>query len=462
MPNRSAVQHISSTPRKRGRPQKPYRTSWGDNIDGLRYREHDKRWLIVATGQMFREPDERLAVSRFHRIQASADAPPVVHVDVGTFHDTLPAVVKGLNEWGAGRRGIKLNRPLGNEGPIVVSSERAFDVPEYWAWLRQEIIANPKLVAQKVGIEQIGYLADLKPPADKLTLVDALQVYGDFAKVSRDEHARIRRAWEEFSGIVGVDTVADVTNEVAEQYESALGKLALAPKTTKHRIGAVRTVLAFCIKRGKGVVHCRAALDALAMLTVKNANPLDPRPIAVDDFWSIYKAARKAGDKPFVAMLLLGLNCAMYSSEVALLKWSDLDLKRGTLATRRNKTNVPRIAVLWPETLQALEALTPHESISRVFYTLSGGPVYRQLINRGWLAYRGAAGVADDVVFSQLRDAAFTVAAQHDIDQARLLNGHKLAGAADNYVLRQPRAVAEVCEAIRGEFKVAEHVRRVR
>ena len=179
-----------------------------------------------------------------------------------------------------------------------------------------------------------------------LKLTAAAKVYADFARVSRDEHARIRRAWDEFSGIVDVGTVADITHEVAETYERALAAMGHQPKTTKHRIGAIRTVLAFALRRGKSVPHCRAALDALSMLTVEHANPLDPRPIPAADFWAIYNAALTASDLPFAAMLLLSLNAAMYSSEVALLKWADVDLNRGELATRRNKTSVPRVAVM--------------------------------------------------------------------------------------------------------------------
>lgn len=51
---------------KRGRPQKPYVTSWGATNPGL-YRKSDGRWRINATGKEFTEHDERLAIARFRR-----------------------------------------------------------------------------------------------------------------------------------------------------------------------------------------------------------------------------------------------------------------------------------------------------------------------------------------------------------------------------------------------------------
>ena len=129
-------------------------------------------------------------------------------------------------------------------------------------------------VAQRVGIEQIGYLDDMKPPQNRLTLTLAKQTYLDFAgRVSTEEQRRGSRAWDEFAGIVGVATVADVTHPVGEMYERHLDASDLSPKTRKHRISAIRTVLAYCIRRGRYVVACPAALDTLAAIREVGATP---------------------------------------------------------------------------------------------------------------------------------------------------------------------------------------------
>ena len=55
---------------KRGRPQKPYETSWGEMVPGL-YKCPDGRWRISSTGQKFTEADERRAVVHFRAVHKS-------------------------------------------------------------------------------------------------------------------------------------------------------------------------------------------------------------------------------------------------------------------------------------------------------------------------------------------------------------------------------------------------------
>ncbi|MGC4031459.1 MAG: site-specific integrase [Tepidisphaeraceae bacterium] len=427
----------------------------GTEVQGLT-RKKDGRWKVSATGQTFVEPDELLAVARFHKIIAKLKKENREFVDLAVGNVPTAHDMDGLIPAAAKKPRVVIRIPKDYTKGITVS--RSFESDELWAWLRQQILTRPKYVAERVGIEQIGYLTDLKPQEPSLKLTAAIDVYEKFARVSRNEVSRISRLWEEFVRIVGVETIRDITHQHVEKYEAAIVKQGLAPKTTRHRFSGVRTVLAFAMKRGKSVKDCRAALDAMKMLTVDEANALDPRPISEADFWGIYDAAVRAGDTQFAAMVLLSLNGAFYSSEVAVLRWSDIDLKRAELATRRNKTGVPRVACLWPQTVAALKALPRKEGIERIFHA-ARGPLYRQGINRLWTTYRKVAGVPDGIVYSQIRDASFTIAARHDINAARLLNGHKLAGAADAYVLRQPQAVRKVCEAIGEEFEVLKHAK---
>jgi integrase len=149
-------------------------------------------------------------------------------------------------------------------------------------------------------------------------------------------------------------------------------------------------------------------------------------------------------------MMLMALNAAMYAGEVSALKWSEIDLVAGTLVTRRPKTGVSRVAVLWPETVAALKAL-PREG-DHVFYTrVRSYTVFSAL--DAWRKYREAAGLGGDITFCMVRDAAFTIAcAETTSDMARVLAGHRLAGAVDNYVRRAPMFVRPACDAIRSHF----------
>src|SRR5690606_22247894 len=105
------------------------------------------------------------------------------------------------------------------------------------------------------------------------------------------------------------------------------------------------------------IEHCRKALDVLTMLEVKNAHPLDPKPISVSDFWEIHSQAIKAGDHCFAALMLTALNGALYGGEVAAVRWDEIDFETGGFVSRRSKTGVSRIAVLWPEVLKAVAPL---------------------------------------------------------------------------------------------------------
>ncbi len=56
-----------------------------------------------------------------------------------------------------------------NRGKYAVSDETLTDTQ--WAWLRRQIIERPRWVAERVGIEQVGYLTNLRPdtPSPLLT-----------------------------------------------------------------------------------------------------------------------------------------------------------------------------------------------------------------------------------------------------------------------------------------------------
>jgi integrase len=61
-----------------------------------------------------------------------------------------------------------------------------------------------------------------------------------------------------------------------------------------------------------------------------------------------------AGDQ-LAAMILLGINCGLGNSDCAKLRLSHLDLERGWLDYPRPKTEKPRRAKLWPETVSAIK-----------------------------------------------------------------------------------------------------------
>ena len=71
-----------------------------------------------------------------------------------------------------------------------------------------------------------------------------------------------------------------------------------------------------------------------------------------------------------------------------------------------------------------------------------------------WKKYRKLAGLPKERVFSQVRDAAYTVALTVSLEQAKFLAGHRLSGASDHYVRRNAQMVAGACAAIAKEYGI--------
>jgi len=459
--------------RKLGRPTGFYRASWGERIDGLA-RLGDGRWKVSGPKPVkFTESDERLAVARALQIVAQREQAtvrvPRAAARVGDADAVRQALAMFPTPAGDPDKltgtfrppGISASLEKGLPPPIApepirieVQGEQMLFFQErtqaaaFWAWLREMLLTNGEYLARMTGVQQLAWLDQVDRPADSPRLDDLIKIYAAKPGVSAEEIARVRRIWKEFTKCVGVETVREIRHAHAEAYEAKISTLGLSPKSVKHRYSRVRTVLAYAVKRGKGIDDCRKALDVLAMLEVETPDPLDPEPITPAQFWAIHRKAKRADNPTFAAMMLFALNAALYPSEVGSVRWSDIDLKRGEFATRRRKTGVPRLAMLWPETLAAIKAL-PRDA-ETVFHTAR--PHYkRPSVFRDWDTYRAAAKLPK-VKFAQIRDAAFTVACRVSLDEARVLAGHRMPGAVDNYVLRRPQFVAAACEAVRLEF----------
>ena len=425
------------TTSKTGRPQAVFRTSWGEQIPGL-MRLADGRWRLSGPEKTtFTESDERLAVARF--LELTQHQRPTVTIPVATAEPTLDSIQE------AGAILAKSIHSTMGDGKVQFSSQ--VDESQMWAWMRHQILRYPERCATMTGIEWLAYGPRLTKP-DSPTMKELIECYAAKPTITSEEVARCRRFWKEFVDATNIKDIGQLTHDHVKVYEVAIAKLGLKPKSVKHRYTGIRTVISYGLRRGMNPEDCRRALDTLAMLEVENTNPLNPNPISRVNFWKMYGAAEDAGDQVFAALLMMSLNCCLYSSEVGAVRWNEVDLKRGEFVTRRRKTGVVRVGVLWPETVKVLKKL-PKEK-ETVFNTCIQA-YNRFSVHRDWTRYREVAKVKD-VTHDMIRDAAFTTACRQSLDQARVLAGHKLPGATDSYVLRDPRFVADACAAIRKEY----------
>lgn len=442
---------ISSPPKKRGRPQARHRCRDGTEIQGLT-RLGDGRWKVSATGATFVEPNEDTAVARFLAISEKLRQKNRVSLPLPS-QPNAAAAIEAAKAAGGARVSMTLTR-----GQSRFKTSIDIDSEPFWTEVRRLLLEEPDVVARRTGVEWVRRGAELSPPKPSPNLTALGDLYFAKTGLSPNELSRSKLFWKEFKKGVGVDTTREITHDVVAEYERRIKNRDLSPKSILHRYNKIRGVFHHAIKRGQSPDDCRKALDVLAMLEVKGTKTLDPTPITPEQFWAIYDEARAADDGTFAALLLMALNSAMYGGEVANLKWAEIDLDAGELVTRRPKTKISRVAMLWPQTVATLKALP--QLGDAIFYTRVRSFTVFSVGDR-FERYRDAANVKKELTFGSIRDASYTVACRASLDQARMLAGHR-AGIADHYLRRKPDLVADACAAIAKAFGVDEHCSRTK
>ena len=83
-------------------------------------------------------------------------------------------------------------------------------------------------------------------------------------------------------------------------------------------------------------------------------------------------------DTQMKAMIWLGLNCGFGCTDCSELRWKHLDFVNKRVVFPRGKTGIQRDLPLWPETINALEAVAKKGKL--VFYTRKGNPFVRDIL----------------------------------------------------------------------------------
>ncbi|HEX8341017.1 MAG TPA: hypothetical protein VF624_08930, partial [Tepidisphaeraceae bacterium] len=87
-----------------------------------------------------------------------------------------------------------------------------------WAYVREQIITQPKFVALKTGIEQLAWLRDLVEPEPSPTLRAVGDEYFNRPDLSEKEANSCRRTWSDFARSVGVATLRELKPELVAQW----------------------------------------------------------------------------------------------------------------------------------------------------------------------------------------------------------------------------------------------------
>jgi len=324
------------------------------------------------------------------------------------------------------------------------------------AYVREQLL-NPDTrsdFAATVGIPELAYLDRLRPTESSLPLAQIGTDYLD-RKQNPLNSRYLRDArifWEEFTKVVAMEKVAELNAEHFKRYREHVyqnGKKH-SPSYANNRFGLVTSVLNYALADGRDTSSIQNALMLCKMLRriKRNGGGLNPTPISRENFHKMLSIA----DERYTAILLLSLNAAYYPIDVCSVTKSSVNLRRKTLVERRTKTGVPRIAVLWNRTCDAIRAYQKnHKHDSELLFLGQSGREYSpSQVARLFRKLRKEAGIPESVQFADIWDGAQTSAIEHGADllQTEMLLGHKCKGISDNYLQRKPSMVSDACQAI--------------
>jgi integrase len=393
--------------KRRGRKAKNFISSTEETVRGLT-RISDGRWKVIGTQIRFTEPDENKAIQRFLELTGQ------------------------------------------EESLLELAYKRRCNEMVNWKWIGEQILSRPQWVAEKTGVEKLAYYDEAKPPKP-LPSFDVLeQEWKDHAACSIDQKAKILRAFQDFKTTAEIGGLRDITPEAVIKYKDAVHARNTSGKQQQHLFCGARRLLRFAKSRAIAVDAIDQALRYMSLLQAdKTTVNLNPMPVEVGDFQKLLAEA-KGDDR---AMILLMLNAALYIRETVRLKRSDF--RDGCLVARREKKGkVLRVAPLWKETLEALEAIPKKVDDDHIFFNYAGQPLHRSGATVRFRKLAKRAGVT--VLPSQLRDGAFTAAVEANVNEqlCNILVGHRAPGMRDNYVLRSPRMVAPATDAVYRKYFV--------
>ena len=236
--------------------------------------------------------------------------------------------------------------------------------------------------------------------------------------------------------------VSDISTLDLQNYRTRLIRAGISANTIDNRLAAMKAMYNWALDNE--IIEHPPRLRAVKKVT--------PQKVERATFTaSQIRALLDNAGVQMRAMIWLGLNCGFGCTDCAELKWKNLDLEHGRVAFPRGKTGIGRNLPLWPETIQALQAVPRQGEF--VFYTRSGNCWVRAMLRKqkdGTTKYTKDSTVTKEfsrlmkkagielptgVGFYTLRRTAATVAANSgDPFAVQKLLGHADVKMASTYV----------------------------
>lgn len=337
--------------------------------------------------------------------------------------------------------------------------------------------SNPRKVAEtfvQMGREDLSAVVNL-PKNYKLTktkLSDMLEWYLTNEERSKDTIKYAKLFWNQFCNLINVPFLEQITLERLKAYKSAVEAKQKTEKRSKRWAGSRYEYIKRIIKHSilhvsdsKDIQQVLGWCDVLKANGKKGEGRLDPKPISPFEFQALlnhvtdelHKAksfTKRYRYSKWRAVLLTAANTCSYFSDLCDMKFVaragelGLDLEHKTLAMYREKTSVPKIAVLWDETVQAIKEFRAIAGTTSefVFATQKNKQnLASHLRDEYWKHIRPDTEkmnpeMRTGIEFNEIRDACFSACASEHLglDQRNMISGHKGKGDDDAYLLREP------------------------
>lgn len=266
----------------------------------------------------------------------------------------------------------------------------------------------------------------------------------------------------DFYRFIGPDAkAAGLKPQHFSAYRASLEDRKLGPHATKRVLASVKAAFNYAMKEewitpirfGVGFDAPNTDSEAVALYHMRaGKQSRTERLLTRKEACRLLRATK---DKPqWRAILLMMLNTAVGPSELARLKWGEINFKSGRLRRRRWKTGILQEAYLWKITRKTLEAL-PRSHAEWIFVCPSGKQLMKTEPIKGQTSFGEEAivrvrrsnrvnplfhdlmeslGLGEVTPYSLRRTARTLAAHSTDDNAAKRMMGQRLAGRDQTYI----------------------------
>jgi len=338
----------------------------------------------------------------------------------------------------------------------------------------QDILhTDRKLVVDVTGNKNYWDFENTPSRPQSLTCKEVLEEYLSIKRrrpLNPDYRYKMIRHWRAFSDIVGRIFIRDITFQDVKRYRRTIeqqadekhkaGQLKRPDLYINERFSAVHDILTKIYGFQEYKRDIDILLGHIGQLIRVETDEVRAKAITPQQWRILYDHSR---DNLFIRCgLLLGLNCAMTWGDIIDLSPENFNLHKGTYIGTRSKNNIQNCAMLFPETVNCLQAyLADYPTTNgRIFYYKD---VTRKTIIDDILAafkawkeslptstFRKVQGITH----KHLRITARTTAkkAKCHIEYIKLVMGRKLEGSEEHYTEKDAIMTSEVVTAVHDRY----------